>query len=103
MGFMRAEWYQTDYWRIETSAGTCIVPKDVESDRSRLAPYVDVGTYDPDDDVYAESGWVGRMSAPGYMDCTDWIACETEEEVKRELAEAYDLNPETMQEGEEGT
>lgn len=25
-----------------------------------------------DDDNQPESGWYGRLSAPGYLDCTEW-------------------------------
>lgn len=35
-------------------------------------------------------GWFARMSAPGYLDCTDWIGpYDTAEEAERECREMY--------------
>ena len=40
--------------------------------------------------VRVESGFWGRLSAPGFLDCTDWSGpFETEEEAIAELREAY--------------
>ena len=35
------------------------------------------------------SGWGARLSAPGYLDCTEWSVYETEEEARADLAEMY--------------
>ncbi len=37
-------------------------------------------------------GWLARLSASGYMDCTEWCAYETEEEAKAALVEMYGTN-----------
>lgn len=76
-------------WRVETTAGTWYVPGDVESDRDSLDDYVEGKIQDPDEDVTAVFGYFGRMSAPGYLDCTDWTFGETEEEVRNELSASY--------------
>ena len=34
-------------------------------------------------------GYGARLSAPGYMDCTDWLVCATEDEAIHELLELY--------------
>jgi len=34
-------------------------------------------------------GFLARLSAPGYLDCTDWIPCDSEEDARAELREAY--------------
>ena len=34
-------------------------------------------------------GWGARMTAPGYMDCTDWSVFATESEANAFLAEYY--------------
>jgi hypothetical protein len=39
--------------------------------------------------IERKAGWVGRMSAPGYMDCTSWIAGDSEESVRAELDRMY--------------
>ena len=37
-----------------------------------------------------EQGWRGRLSAPGYLDCTDWgEVCDTEDEALASLDEDY--------------
>jgi hypothetical protein len=42
------------------------------------------------------TGWFCRLSAPGYMDCTDWSGpFETEQEARDHIAETYDVDPET--------
>lgn len=42
------------------------------------------------DQVTTEFGWGARLSAPGYMDCTDWIGpFSTEQEAVEELYEMY--------------
>ncbi len=37
-------------------------------------------------------GFGCRMQAPGYLDCTDWTVCDTEEEAKKLLMEYHDLD-----------
>jgi hypothetical protein len=93
--FMEPEWYQGDVWEVRANHGeTHIVPADVcATDGSDLADYVD-GTIDTDDNgnpiVTLRRGvWLARLSAPGYLDCTDWVACETEDAAKDYLAETY--------------
>ena len=40
----------------------------------------------------AKQAWGSRLSAPGYMDCTEWIGpCDSEEEAARELVEQENL------------
>ena len=35
------------------------------------------------------TGYGARLSAPGYMDCTDWVVFDTEQEAIDYLAETY--------------
>lgn len=46
------------------------------------------------DGMYIEheeiQGWGARLSAPGYLDCTDWCVFDTAEEAKEHLREMYD-------------
>jgi len=37
------------------------------------------------------TGWGARLSAPGYMDCTDWSLYDSEKEAHDELCDQYDL------------
>lgn len=37
-----------------------------------------------------QKGWYFRLSAPGYLDCTDWYGpYDTEDEANEELAETF--------------
>lgn len=46
-------------------------------------------------------GWGARMSAPGYMDCTDWCVYDTEKEAWQELCDQNDLCEECGEELDE--
>jgi len=86
------EWYE-----LETEMGTEVVPGDL------------VGSVDPDDDVmelfgdYIEGddiyevqltkGYGARLSAPGYLDATEWTVFDTEQEAWDFLEEMYDVTP----------
>jgi hypothetical protein len=86
MGFMEPEVTERMAgWRVETTHGTWFVPGDVESSPEALADYVSGEV----EDVEPIKGYFGRMSAPGYLDATDWTFGETAEEVWQELAEYY--------------
>jgi hypothetical protein len=40
--------------------------------------------------------WFYRLSAPGYLDCTEWTGpFDTIGEAKSDLVECYDVHPET--------
>jgi len=44
----------------------------------------------------APRGWYWRLSAPGYMDCTDWMGPErTLTDAKRALLREYEVHPDT--------
>ncbi len=92
MSFMSPEVYETDYWHIETDDGTYIVPLDVETNPEKLQMYVAgrMAVPTPEDSVTREHGWVGRLNASGYLDCTDWIAGPTEASVRQELHNLFE-------------
>lgn len=93
MSFMQPVVYQSDYFAIETTHGTEIVPCDLVCrgaiTTSKLADYLEGKPLNPEEIVVASPGWVGRMSAPGYLDCTDWIAGKTEQEIRAYLEDMY--------------
>lgn len=87
--FMQPTVSQGKYWEVETTHGIFIVPAEVageDADKQSLSQYVE-------GDIMGEpemkEGWYGRMSAPGYLDATDWIAGDSEDAVKQELADAH--------------
>jgi len=107
MSFMQPEILQCDYFACETDQGTEYVPADVP----QLPFSVDFaagGVFDEDTpngpkllaalypyvqgtlvEVSPKTGWLARLSAPGYMDCTDWTPYDTEEEAVEGLKEMY--------------
>lgn len=42
--------------------------------------------------------WAARYSAPGYMDCTDWVLADTEEEAVAECQSMYGSEEEEEEE-----
>ena len=45
--------------------------------------------------IEKRDGWGARLSAPGYMDCTEWSVFDTEQEAKDHLEEMYGDDDET--------
>lgn len=108
MAFMQPVVYEDDYFSVETEIGTEIVPADLLSP-SFAVNFVADALYDEDNEVwplissavspYVEGndireisprrGYLARMSAPGYMDCTDWTAHDTAEEAFEYLKDTY--------------
>ena len=50
-----------------------------------LQPYLE--THAPIQSIHAKHAWGARLSAPGYMDCTEWSLYDTAEEAREALAE----------------
>jgi hypothetical protein len=90
MPFMQKQIYYGSYFEIDTTAGTEIVPQDISgdvADVSELRDYLE-GTplYD---EFGCGTGWLARMSAPGYLDCTPWGAYRTEDQAHDALDDMY--------------
>jgi hypothetical protein len=81
---------------IDTTSGTSVLPLDTlglpepppsDDDEACLAWVASLSDYlpaecvDPEGAVATRSGYVVRMSAPGYMDATEWEYCETEADI----------------------
>jgi hypothetical protein len=82
---------------IDGNHGTTYVPADEDRE---LRKQLSRGIYDEQraatyyegtkiDTVSLVNGHGARMSAPGYMDCTDWTIFDTPEEAERYLDEYY--------------
>lgn len=94
MAFMQPYVYRADYFVVETSIGSEIVPADVigrtcATAAEAFADYCEGSIVDPDECVPIKNGFLARLSAPGYMDCTDWSAHETEAEARAYLVDTY--------------
>lgn len=100
MGFMEPQVTHKQRWiRVETSHGTEFLPTDLvgdlinsgyseESDaidRETLQQYCE-GTVESWESIL---GYGARLSAPGYLDCTEWAVFDTAEEAEDYLEEMY--------------
>jgi len=94
MAFMQKQVYFGGYFEIETNQGTEIVPADVigrtmGTHVEAFNNYLEGKPFDEDEVIEHKEGWLGRMSAPGYMDCTAWAAYASEAEAIAELEEYF--------------
>ncbi len=94
MGFMQPQVYKDSFFRVETTAGTEIVPSDVQGRTvathvDAMLDYLEGAPLDPDALIECEEGYVARMSAPGYLDCTAWAAFKTAQEAVDYLQDMY--------------
>ena len=78
MGFMQAVVEEGQWYVVETSQGTEVVPAEVIGQRDPpLEAFADFVEGEPES--YAlRDGFGARTSAPGYMDATEWTFHETE-------------------------
>jgi hypothetical protein len=87
--------------RVETTIGTETIPDDLV--HADAAPedcqmYLE-GKPLADAELERVSGWFARLSAPGYMDCTEWSGpFESEQEAKEHIRDMYDVDPDTGEE-----
>jgi hypothetical protein len=112
--FMQRQITGKQTWlRVETTVGTEFVPADLvgfvrnseqvsqpltDSERARyekmIRPYTE-GTIESWENIM---GCGARLSAPGYLDCTEWSVFDTEDEARAYLDEYY---PEDEEESEQ--
>lgn len=72
------------WWELETTHGTFFVPYE-DADEDHLQDYCE-GTIES---VSVREGYGARLSAPGYLDCTDWSVFDTPEQAQAYLDEYY--------------
>lgn len=94
--FLSPEIYECDGFAVETNHGTFFLPEHVVG--SNLPTRLQVIDYLPamvvgDDilEIERRSGFFWRLSASGYLDCTEWGLSESMEELDRELEDYYDI------------
>lgn len=97
MSFMQKEIRKDTYFEIETTEGTAIVPGHVSPRTCAtvaefFAHYVTGNILNPDELIEVKEGWVARMSAPGYLDCTEWGAYPSYDDAYAALEEMYGDN-----------
>lgn len=84
MSFMEPQVQFGKWYRCDTDDGVEYVPEDVTKP-DKLPLYVE-GKLQSFELI---EGYGARMSAPGYLDCTDWCVFSTEEEAVEFLAETF--------------
>lgn len=105
MGFMQQEIVSGEWYEIDGSHGTTYVPSDIigvvtingkairkgklykstANLDKQLRDYVSGEVYS----VQLRDGYGARLSAPGYMDCTEWSVFDTQDEAQEYLDEFY--------------
>jgi len=77
------------WWEVDTTHGTKFLPVDLigkePADSESFRDYCegDVLSWEQ------REGFGARLSAPGYLDCTEWTVFDTEEEAEKYLDEMY--------------
>lgn len=95
MSYMKPEIFEDSYYEVDTNSGTEIIPCSVVGcynvcRQRSLEDYLEGQPYDNGmTKAYPKHGWVARMSAPGYTDCTDWTAHRSEEAARDYLDDMY--------------
>ena len=97
MRFMKEQIFYDMYFEVETTCGTEIVPSDVvgrtcATHVEALLDYLEGEPLDTDELCPIHEGWLARLSAPGYLDCTSWSAHKTEQAARDFLEEMYGEN-----------
>jgi hypothetical protein len=119
MGFMQRQvTVKRKWYEIETNAGTWFVDvDDVDGGKfaESLAGGLELDTWalaqlEKDYLQYTEGsrleglsvreGYGARLSAPGYMDCTEWTVFDTEQEANDYLEETYGDDEDEEEEGQ---
>ena len=87
MAFMVPVYEQGEFVRIEDKNGeSCSIPLE----------YYNEADHAPECITERETGWFARLSAPGYMDCTEWSGpFATEDEAREYIRDTYEVDPDT--------
>lgn len=124
MAFMELQSEFGRWYLVETRNGTEVIPEDVcgrlsavvtlactPKDTSpglwaglmdAIRPYLE-GSTDDVTEVSCRQCWGARYSAPGYLDCTDWVLADTQAEAEEECRSMYGDDEEPEEEiGGEG-
>ena len=116
MPFMQPETAYQGMWHVETDSGTETIPHELVGgdvyhppEPSDMRPYLESPAYIRTDgwpDASLHEGWYARLSAPGFLDATDWTGpYATESDAIAALAKMHDICPrcwETCWDGPDG-
>lgn len=92
MGFMDIEIFRDRVIVLETDQGDIAIPESVAGKMPDLSPS-NYKMYVPYGNILSvrllKEQYIGRFSAAGYMDCTDWHYDTNRKRLERELKESY--------------
>lgn len=97
MGFMQRQIEHGKWYEIDGCEGTEFIPYDLVGDVDLTdfdggeipAEFADYCRNTEATTIEIREGWGARLSAPGYMDCTDWSVYDTEAEATESLEEMF--------------
>lgn len=95
MSFMQKQIIYDLCFIVETTHGSEVIPSDVLNRTAAthveaMLDYLEGTPLDEDELVAVSEGWLCRLSAPGYMDCTPWSGpYETEAEAEEAIGAMY--------------
>jgi hypothetical protein len=88
MAFMIPSYYHGKFAIVSDASG--------EFEASFPAEFYSAKDHSEDHTVEYEEGWFCQLSAPGYMDQTDWSGpFATEEEAREEIRNTWEVDPDT--------
>ena len=92
MAFMEPQYLEGIWFDIDGDCGiTSVFADDVGHNTTVLADYYEGKI----ESVEKRRGVGARLSAPGFMDCTEWAVYPTLEEARAGIEETYDVDPDT--------
>lgn len=94
MGFTKKQIVYDRWFEVDTAQGIWFIPQDLigkimHPKKSDLLDYTECHDVDDIYSVRVIDGYGARMSAPGYLDCTEWTVFDTEEDANNYLDEYY--------------
>lgn len=93
MAHLKPQYVSDAPFQVETNAGTEIVPSFLVKDETHISDYLQ-GTHIVAIETLA-LGIVWRLSAAGYMDCTEWNYSSDLASARKECEALYDVDPDT--------
>lgn len=92
--FMKPQVFFGGYFEVETTGGTEIVISELVSqekgvDIGVLIPFLEGEPWNKEEWIKYQEGYLARMSAPGYLDCTAYSAHKTEQDAIEYLEQMY--------------
>jgi len=89
--FMQPEIYKDRAYIVETTYGTEVVPWELVGNVKEMHYLEDFleGTPYEGQELVIKEGILARLSAPGFLDCTEWSTHDTAEEAMTYLEEMY--------------